>query len=345
MAPSTIYNNTFLNSLFTTKEFEFVNNMDSDMQALTSMMGKEEKNRDVLVTFINNLQDRVSNTSSGSELEEYTKLLSEVQSVFELINENIQLLQGCKQTSEEINKSIVDLLIKVDSESGSDAESKFAEEISTLKAVISDFSDVLEKTKEKVSKNDIKINQFLQNSTVEKYLDDFEINLASRPLETVHKSVDKSALSISQKYSDNNHVLLVSETKKKVFLPYSADEVLEYLDQYPDQYRSFDNVVEKEFIFPIDFFVKHPVIARFRETYALIRDRESKPILEAFKLAMDMMFRYDLNPAIIAACKTQEQLEDYLECLGKKKLDEFTDFEIRFELTPFKNHHSKDAAF
>ena len=204
---------------------------------------------------------------------------------------------------------------------------------------------MLEKTKEKVSKNDIKINQFLQNSTVEKYLDDFEINLASRPLETVHKSVDKSALSISQKYSDNNHVLLVSETKKKVFLPYSADEVLEYLDQYPDQYRSFDNVVEKEFIFPIDFFVKHPVIARFRETYALIRDRESKPILEAFKLAMDMMFRYDLNPAIIAACKTQEQLEDYLECLGKKKLDEFTDFEIRFELTPFKNHHSKDAAF
>lgn len=80
--------------------------------------------------------------------------------------------------------------------------------------------------------------------------------------------------------------------------------------------------------------MKHPVIARFREAYSLIRDRESKSVIDAFKYAFDIMFKYDLNPAIIAACKTQEQFENYLSCLDRKKLDEFKDFEIKFEINP-----------
>ena len=46
------------------------------------------------------------------------------------------------------------------------------------------------------------------------------------------------------------------------------------------------------------------------------------------------MFHYELNPAIIAACKTEQQLENYLECQEKNKLNEFKDFEIRFEVLP-----------
>ena len=135
---------------------------------------------------------------------------------------------------------------------------------------------------------------------------------------------------------EENDTLLVSERERKVYLPYSKKEVVEYLEQYPDQYRSFVDVVRQEFIFPIDFYLKHPAIARFRETYSLIRDRESKSIVEAFKLAMDTMFKYDLNPAIIAACKSEDQLEKYLDCLSKKKTNEFTDFKIQFDVTPLK---------
>ena len=80
--------------------------------------------------------------------------------------------------------------------------------------------------------------------------------------------------------------------------------------------------------------MKHPVVARFREAYSLIRDRESKSVIDAFKFAIDMMFRYDLNPVIIAACKTQDQLEHYLSCLEKNTLDNFTDFNIKFEVNP-----------
>ena len=48
------------------------------------------------------------------------------------------------------------------------------------------------------------------------------------------------------------------------------------------------------------------------------------------------MFNYELNPVIIAACKTQEELEDYLSCLNRQKLDEFTAFEIKYEISPLK---------
>ena len=48
-----------------------------------------------------------------------------------------------------------------------------------------------------------------------------------------------------------------------------------------------------------------------------------------------MMFNRRLNPAIIAACKTQEQLSNYLDCLEKNNLKAFTDFEIKFEINPF----------
>ena len=121
---------------------------------------------------------------------------------------------------------------------------------------------------------------------------------------------------------------------KKVFLPYTKHEISLYLEQYPNSYTSYQDVIEKEFVLSLDYYMKHPVVARFREAYSLIRDRESKSVIDAFKFALDNMFRYELNPVIIAACKTQEQLEHYLNCLEKNKLEDFKDFEIKFEVAP-----------
>lgn len=338
MAPSAIYNNNFLNSLFTTKEFDFLNHMDSDSQKIDSMIKKEENNRDLIVTFINNLHDAVSTHPESEQSISVSKLLSDVQNIFELVNENIENLQKNKETTLAINQAMVDLLIRIESEKDPHEE-KFENEILDLKDKITDFSTVLEKSKSTIILNDIKIDNFLQQSIVKKYLSAFsmEIEPAKISQTSFKKTSDLNSaiLNIPADIEENNSTLLVSETKKKVYLPYSKNEVLEYLEQYPNQYRSFADVVKQEFIYPIDFYLKHPVIARFRETYALIRDRESKSVIEAFKYAMDMMFHYDLNPTIIAACKTQDQLENYLSCLERKKLDEFTDFEIKFEINPF----------
>ena len=41
---------------------------------------------------------------------------------------------------------------------------------------------------------------------------------------------------------------------------------------------------------------------------------------------------------------TQNQLENYLDCLESKKLNEFTDFEIKYEISPLATP-KKDSSF
>ena len=77
-------------------------------------------------------------------------------------------------------------------------------------------------------------------------------------------------------------------------------------------------------------------MARFRETYSLYRDREATSVLEAFKAAMQLAFKGELNPAIIAACKTKKQLNNYLLCLEENKTDDFQDFKIIYDMTPLQ---------
>lgn len=335
MAQVATYNSTFLNGLFTTREFEFINHMDSDIQKIDSMLASEEHNRDLIVTFISNLHDASSQDLSDT----LVKLLADVENTFALVNENIELLHTKKQYSDEINKSVVDLLIKAESENN--AKDKFAQEILELKNKISNYSNFVDESNSKIFLNDIKIDNFIKQNIEKEYVESFSLNVNQSTPQTTKVPAESKPV-LEQPYTDtcgfaeSNSTLLVSEKQKRVYLPYSKKEILKYLEQYPNQYSSFEDVVRQEFILPLDFYMKHTVIARFRETYALIRDRESKSIIEAFKQAMDMMFRYDLNPAIIAACKTQDQLENYLSCLERKKLDEFTDFEIRFELMPMK---------
>ena len=132
----------------------------------------------------------------------------------------------------------------------------------------------------------------------------------------------------------DNKILLISEKEQQVFLPYTLKELEDYLDQFPDAYSSTDDVIKKEFVLPLAYYISHPAFSRFREAFSLSRDREAKPFLESLRYGIDMMFYDKLNPAIIAACKTQEQLSNYIDCLENDKLNDFTDFEIKFEVNP-----------
>ena len=336
----TIYNNTFLNSLFTSDEFNFIKHLDSSNEEFTKILETEKKIRDIIVNLINGLNDsiRQSNINHENSSKE-VNMLSKSQKIFETVNSNISMLQINEEISNNINKEIIDLLIKVEADESNVSESKFIDEIANLKTKIADFSNVVEDMKVTILQNDSSIQDFINNEEVQNYFKEFSIKYAN-VLQDIQKQEPKKSeenVTINSKdVQENNNCLLISETKKKVYLPYSKAEVLEYLDKYPNQYTSFEDVVKQEFVYPIDYYLKHPAVSRFRETYALVRDREAKSIFEAFKVAMDIMFNYSLNAAIIAACKSQSQLENYLECLESKKLDDFTGFEIRYEIAPLK---------
>lgn len=338
----TSYNLDFLNNYFTTKEFDFINNSNSENQELNNLILKETNIRDVIVNFINNLNDSISDIEDKKSNSDFSQLLSEVQEIFEKINDNIKMVQDLKLVSEQISDKVVNLLIQV--ESKADSPESYTMQIQELKDLINEFSIKNNDIRSKILLNDIKVDRFFQKSIVKKYLSTANIEINSTKEEIQREKKDESfyaremhshsAIIHNNENIEENHTLLISEKLKKVFLPYSKQEILSYLEQYPNEYKSFQDVVNKEFILSLDYYVKHPVVARFRETYSLIRDRESKSVIDAFKYALDLMFNYSLNPAIIAACKTQEQLENYLSCLERKKLDEFTDFEIKFEITP-----------
>ena len=338
----TLYNNTFLNSLFTSDEFNFIKHLDSNNEEFTHILETEKKIRDIIVNLINGLNDsiRQSNISHKNSSKE-VNMLSKTQSIFETVNSNISMLQINEEISNNINKEIIDLLIKVEADKNNASESKFIDEITNLKSKIADFSNVVEDMKKTILQNDTSIQNFMNDSDVQNYFKEFSIKYAS-VLQEVQKQEPKKPTEkvtiISKDIQENNNCLLISETKEKVFLPYSKTEILEYLDKYPHQYTSFEDVVKQEFIYPTDYYLKHPAVSRFREAYALIRDREALSIFEAFKFAMDMMFNYNLNSAIIAACKSKNQIENYLECLESGKLENFKDFEIKFEVAPMKTN-------
>lgn len=138
---------------------------------------------------------------------------------------------------------------------------------------------------------------------------------------------------IKEATSDNDS-LIISEKQDKIFLPYTIDELEKYLKSYPDVYSSLVDVVNQEFILPFNSFLKHPAKARFIETYNLIKNRQGKSIFSAVAYGLKLLGRYNLNPAIIAACKTENQLDAYLYYLNSNNLSKFKNFKIIYEINP-----------
>lgn len=218
----------------------------------------------------------------------------------------------------------------------------------SLKASISEYSNSCNQIKQQISDNDLLLNEFLSSDRFKNIFQDVYANIPTTNIEKdVYKPTEskqstssipeKNTISVSSDDVENvynSRVLRVSEKENKVYLPYMHSEIKSYLTQFPEDYKSPEDVIKKEFVLPLDYYMKHPVLARFRETYSLVRDREAKSIIEAIKYSMNLMFTYELNPTIIAACKTQEQLENYLTCLENNTLGSFKDFEIKFEISP-----------
>lgn len=129
-----------------------------------------------------------------------------------------------------------------------------------------------------------------------------------------------------------NNTLLISEKQEKIFLPYTLSDLSKYT---VDTEKSLEDIVRENFIISLHTF-RNPTISRFKETYNLAKNKSNYSLLKSFNLAVEVMFKRNLNPAIIVACKNIEQLNDYLNCLKEQKLDSFKAFKIKYEMNPMK---------
>lgn len=137
-----------------------------------------------------------------------------------------------------------------------------------------------------------------------------------------------------------NNTLVISEIKNQVILPYNLENVKVYFNNNLDKYSTIDEVIKQNYIYPISHF-KPFAISRFKEAYILMRKREHSSRMNALSLAFELLTNYNLHPAIIASCKTIDDLDIYLACLEDNRLDNFDKFNIKYEIPPAKIKESK----
>ena len=298
----TITKDGILNS----NELYLLQNFEANLVALNLKIAEQENKKNEVTC----LFDTLSKTDSVSKINSKKDYAEKINKISKKFVNNIEKLNSLKT-----------LLIDINSDFASLSKKDFSsdENVKILKEKINNYFSTYEEIKKDISLADIEVDTFVK-----------EINYSDNS-----KSSEISE-EISEGNIQNNNTLIISEKDNKVFLPYTVSEIQSYMEKYPKEYKSLEYVINKEFILPLDYYTKHPSLARFREAYSLIRDREAKSVFDALKYALNVMFKYDLNPAIISACKTEEALNFYIECLENKDLSKFNLFKIEFKLNPLK---------
>lgn len=144
----------------------------------------------------------------------------------------------------------------------------------------------------------------------------------------------------------DNNILIISEKEQRAYLPFFYSEVKNIFQNSNNQYQTMQDVVDDLYIVSLDKF-KNSAIARFREAFHLIRNKEKASITKALDLGLELMFNYSLNPIVVAACRNLDELDIYLDCLEENELYDFNCFEIKFEVMPqfVKNGKQKKNTF
>ena len=291
--------------IFNSNELYLLQNFEANLVNINLKIAEQENKRNEVTC----LFDTLSKTDSVSKIGSKKDYSEEINNISEKFAKNIEKLNSLKSLLIDINSGFISLSRIASSD----------EVAINLKEKINSYFSTYEEIKKDIMLADIEVDRFVKR---------------------INSSNDKKSEEVSEEISDgniqNNNTLIISEKDNKVFLPYTVSEIQSYMEKYPKEYKSLEYVINKEFILPLDYYTKHPSLARFREAYSLIRDREAKSVFDALKYALNIMFKYDLNPAIISACKTEEALNLYIECLENKDLSKFNLFKIEFRLNPLK---------
>lgn len=321
-------------------------NEDIDNDLLASLITEED-----LVTLDNNTVN--DNNNDDDNIKEENNL--DITSSTSIIDNNVDVdlikdmeisLENKSNSVDEIDdNTIINEIDELDEDDDEDDEND---------------SDIIDEKEESLFNDNFTYNNFEEDNNEDEELDedlDEDIdednddnNETDETITDVDKdSTSENVISLShstkktyynkQKLVKDNKDLIISEKDKCVYLPYTSNEIYQYIKSYPNFYKNTNDVIKKEFVISSKEFNKHPTKARFNEAYSLLRDKEMCSIFESLKFAFDLMFDYKLHPAIIAACKSLDELADYLDCLDKNTLGDFDHFNIIFEVSPVKSRY------
>ncbi len=294
---------------------------------LESHKKTQSKRQEILLECLNNINSIIQQNDITYSNNVVIKLLEDVNYLANLIKNNIltnELLRNELQTFESEN--IENIIEPSDS----------------LKEKIDNFNKLAIDYTKHYDELTLKYETFIE-SYVKDYLSiDSHVFVATETPATPNSNIPQdSNTTIVTESSDNdntdvvkdNRVLVISETQNKVFLPYYVEDLEKKLKN--SKYQNLQQVIDSEYIVPLSKY-KNAIISRFKEAFNLMRTKEHASISDSLSLALELTFNSLLNPAIISACRTLDELDIYLDCLNTGELDKFNIFEIKYEVLPTK---------
>ena len=246
-----------------------------------------------------------------------------------------ELLSNLNITSDqttEISDTIVNDDVHIENEKNDDniLDDEFTNELTKelLEDLnLSDNEDIISPLSEDEQNNNNLLSDFMEENQNENN----SFKIITNEQETPNNNIDLKIKNILEAKADNEN-LIISEKSQAIYLPYKISELINYMNSYPNVYSSIQDVVTQEFILPFDYFAKHPFKSRFSEAYNIIRNQEGKNVLTSTLYSLKIAKKSNLNPAIIAACRSKNELDIYIDYLDSNTLEKFKFFNIIYEV-------------
>ena len=197
------------------------------------------------------------------------------------------------------------------------------------------------KIEEKIDRQLQEIDNQAKLENLEK-VENIEKTETKENLQEINEAKEVEDINQENEENDSTNVLIISEKEQKVYLPYTKSDIEKYMRT--NKFESKEQVIKRVFTVPLSKYSNF-TIARVTEGFKLMRKRENAPFGKSLKYALNLIFERKLHPAIITACKTQDDLDIYLACLEDNMLQLFDAFEIRFDYAPLKVKANKKLEF
>lgn len=289
-----------------------INNLKIEKENIEQTINLYENKKSEFLTITTNMVD-LTNSINKKKLENFYETISSLKKLFEDIN---AILILASKLSKDITETIALYVQSVENNKNE------------IKANLVEYNKQRDELFNKILEFE-NTSTVVLNSAITLSLKKTKKN---HSLITSHSINEKARINLELEPHDNN-TLIISEKEQKAYLPFFYSEVKKIYENSMKQYQTLQDVINDLYILPLSNF-KNSAIARFRESFHLIRKKEKGSITKALDLGLELMFKYELNPIVIAACRNLDELDIYLDCLEENELYDFTCFEIKFEVMP-----------
>ena len=321
-------------------------------------LDNQNKKLETLMRCLSNLNELIQKINDLDNINEIVDSLEEYKKIIDNTKDNISNLKKLKKNLNEIfPEGPVKDKFKLDS---------------NLKTKLIDFNDTAERCKNKIYNESQQYEEFIlsyvntytldnefakdikndytaikdyskedsTNYSLSNYMpkSDFTILEDDDDDETNTTAIEEQ--NIDSDIQDNN-TLIISEIDQKVYLPYTVAQLEEALSN-SRKYQTLQDVIDSEYTIPMSRY-KNAVISRFKETYNLMHKKEKYNVLDSLDLALELAFNRLLNPAIITACNTLDELDIYLDYLDSNEVEKFNIFKIEYKVLPRTNFTLRPA--